>query len=120
VALEDMTYAEAAQALGIPIGILMSRLSRGRETLRRLPGRNTKAPFPSWQAAMPDRPKEIELHAYLDGKGGPEEAVLVITLLKIRGLIRREGYRDIFMVAVAIPVLAQVVLANLGTLVGSF
>ncbi len=36
VALEDMAYAEVAQALGIPVGTVMSRLSRGRERLRGL------------------------------------------------------------------------------------
>ena len=36
VALEDMTYAEVGRSLGIPIGTVMSRLSRGRERLRRL------------------------------------------------------------------------------------
>lgn len=36
VALEDMAYADVAQTLGIPIGTVMSRLSRGRERLRRL------------------------------------------------------------------------------------
>ena len=36
VALEDMTYAEVGRALGIPIGTVMSRLSRAREKLRRL------------------------------------------------------------------------------------
>ncbi len=35
VALEDMTYADVSHALGIPIGTVMSRLSRGRERLRR-------------------------------------------------------------------------------------
>jgi len=36
VALEDMAYAEVAETLGIPIGTVMSRLSRGRERLRAL------------------------------------------------------------------------------------
>ena len=36
VALEDMAYADVARTLGIPIGTVMSRLSRGRGRLRAL------------------------------------------------------------------------------------
>jgi RNA polymerase sigma-70 factor (ECF subfamily) len=35
IALEDMSYADVSRTLGIPIGTVMSRLSRGREKLRR-------------------------------------------------------------------------------------
>ena len=38
VVLEGMSYAEAAEAIGIPIGTLMSRLGRARAALRTLTG----------------------------------------------------------------------------------
>jgi RNA polymerase sigma factor (sigma-70 family) len=34
VGLEDMSYAEIAATVGIPVGTVMSRLARGRERLR--------------------------------------------------------------------------------------
>jgi RNA polymerase sigma factor (sigma-70 family) len=36
IAVEEMTYEEVSRALAIPIGTVMSRLSRGRERMRRL------------------------------------------------------------------------------------
>jgi RNA polymerase sigma-70 factor (ECF subfamily) len=38
VALEDMSYAEAARSLDVPLGTFMSRLGRGRAALRKLMG----------------------------------------------------------------------------------
>ncbi|MGE0358026.1 MAG: RNA polymerase sigma factor [Burkholderiales bacterium] len=35
VGLEDLSYDEVSRALGVPVGTVMSRLSRGREKLRR-------------------------------------------------------------------------------------
>lgn len=36
VVLEDMSYEDTAKVLGVPVGTVMSRLSRGRERLRAL------------------------------------------------------------------------------------
>ena len=44
VALEDMSYADIARTLAIPIGTVMSRLSRGRERLRDLLAEGIAAP----------------------------------------------------------------------------
>jgi RNA polymerase sigma-70 factor (ECF subfamily) len=38
VLIEGLSYKDAAETLGIPIGTLTSRLARGREALQRLLG----------------------------------------------------------------------------------
>jgi RNA polymerase sigma factor (sigma-70 family) len=46
VTLEDMTYEAAAKVLGIPMGTVMSRLSRARQHLRELMDAATSAAEP--------------------------------------------------------------------------
>jgi RNA polymerase sigma-70 factor, ECF subfamily len=43
VTLEDMSYAQVARVLGIPIGTVMSRLARARERLRQIASGSKKA-----------------------------------------------------------------------------
>ena len=52
VTLEDMSYAEVASVLGIPLGTVMSRLSRARSRLRELLD-GAGVPQPAAVAAQP-------------------------------------------------------------------
>jgi RNA polymerase sigma-70 factor, ECF subfamily len=45
IALEDFSYEQAAKVQGIPLGTLMSRLARGRETLRQMMRGDLRVPL---------------------------------------------------------------------------
>ena len=54
VGLEGMDYESVAQILGAPVGTVRSRLSRGRERLRRLMGGDRRfGPRPATEATTP-------------------------------------------------------------------
>ena len=67
VAIEGLAYQEAANALGIPLGTLMSRLSRARAALRAFE-EGSRAVAPALPAP-PDRPARSNLRVV----GGPDD-----------------------------------------------
>src|SRR5215212_93756 len=60
VAIEGLPYKEAANALGIPVGTLMSRLGRARAALRGLEENNAGSATPALPAP-PERPARPNL-----------------------------------------------------------
>jgi RNA polymerase sigma-70 factor (ECF subfamily) len=60
VGLEGMAYDSAAQILGVPIGTVRSRLSRGRETLRVLMERQEEPRPPSAAASENTLPTQTQ------------------------------------------------------------
>ena len=59
VGLEGMAYESAAQILGVPIGTVRSRLSRGRDSLRELMGEKQRAKPATGEPTLNAAPEHI-------------------------------------------------------------
>ena len=83
IALEDFSYSDAAHVLGVPLGTLMSRLARGRETLRRAMQRRRAAALARHRRRPMNAPEvhEDELHAFVDGQLPRGRCTTVFTYL---------------------------------------
>lgn len=86
VALEDLSYRDVADVLGLPLGTVMSRLAGARaELLATTDGRATTVAGRSHGGiAARSGVSELDLHAHLDGELGTERAGAVDAFLQAR------------------------------------
>ena len=125
VSVEDLSYAEAASVLGIPIGTVMSRLARGRERLRQLTEERRRDPPGAAEGQMSDPARPIaeeELHAYVDNCWTPDRVPAVLRYLQEHPeaarqvaayRAQREALRSAFAAVAAEPIPPRLLLERL-------